>query len=315
MSTWTEAHRLANLAAAQAHGDLDIDPASFPVDVYGAIGDADVMLIWRPLPRLFGMYLDEPGSRPGVILNSELDPAVQRQTAAHELGHHVLGHGTRADLDLEALLERRSGWPDVEKAAEAFASWFLMPRRAIAAAMARLNLGRLTQPTDVYRLSLLLGTSYRTTVRHLPNLRLASQEQARSWMSVPPSRIKTALDPAVEAPASRSHDVWIINRAMAGLTFTVRIGDRVVVELQHPDDQIDVAGCLVELETAGEKTLPLGARTSSRGGHLFPFEVREVPQLSGGSIHVRLSRACGEAWQVSFTIDRGRTGIARRWVT
>lgn len=52
MSTRTEAHRLANLAAAQAHGDLGIDPASFPVDVYGAIGDADVMLIWRPLPRL-----------------------------------------------------------------------------------------------------------------------------------------------------------------------------------------------------------------------------------------------------------------------
>lgn len=314
MSTWTEAHRLANLAAAQAHGDLGIDPAIFPVDVYGAIGDADVMLIWRPLPRLFGMYLDEPGSRPGVILNSELDPAAQRQTAAHELGHHVLGHGTRADVDLESLLERRSGWPDVEKAAEAFASWFLMPRRAIAAAMEHLDLDRLDQPMDVYRLSLLLGTSYRTTVRHLPNLRLATQEQTRSWISFPPSRIKTALDPATEAPDSRSHDVWIVNRATAGLTLTVRVGDRVVIELQHPDDQIDVAACLVELETAGE-TLPLGARTRSRGGHLVPFEVREVPPLSGGSIHVRLSRARGEAWQVGFTIDRGRTGIARRWVT
>ena len=154
MSTWIEAHRLANLAAAQAHGDLGIDPASFPVDVYGAIGDADVMLIWRPLPRLFNMYLDESGSRPGVILNSALDPAVQRQTAAHELGHHVFGHGTRADADLEFLLERRRGWPDAEKAAEAFASWFLMPRRAIVAAMARLNFRHLTQPTDVYRLSL-----------------------------------------------------------------------------------------------------------------------------------------------------------------
>ena len=314
MSTWIEAHRLANLAAAQAHGDLGIDPASFPVDVYGAIGDADVMLIWGPMPRLFGMYLDESDSRPGVILNSALDPAVQRQTAAHELGHHVLGHGTRADADLEFLLERRRGWPDVEKAAEVFASWFLMPRRAIVAAMARLNLRHLTQPTDVYRLSLLLGTSYRTTVRHLPNLRLASQEQARSWMSVSPGRIKTALDPAVEAPASRSHDVWIVNRAMAGLTLTVRVGDRLVVALQHPDDRLDVAACLVELETAGE-ILSLGAHTSSRGGYLVPFEVREVPGQPGGSIHVRLSRARHEVWKVDFTIERGRTGIAPRWVT
>jgi hypothetical protein len=314
MSTWTEAHRLANLAAAQAHGCLGVDPSSFPVDVYGAIGEADVMLIWRPLPRLFGMYLDEPGSRPGVILNSELDPAVQRQTAAHELGHHVFGHGTRADVDLEALIERRSGWSDVEKAAEAFASWFLMPRRAIAAAMACMDLGRLTQPTDVYRLSLLLGTSYRTTVRHLPNLRLASQEQARSWMSIPPSRIKAALDPAAEAPASRSHDVWIVNRAMAGLTLTVRVGDRVVVESESPDDRIDVSACLVELVTAGE-ILPLGARASAHRGHPVPFQVGGVPRLSGGSIHVRLARACGEAWEVRFTVARGCTGIARRWVT
>ncbi|MGH3884487.1 MAG: hypothetical protein ACRDRC_13960, partial [Pseudonocardiaceae bacterium] len=76
----------------------------------------------------------------------------------------------------------------------------------------------------------------RTTVRHLPNLRLVSRKQASSWMSVPPSRIKTTLDPAAEAPASRSHDVWIVNRAMAGLTLTIRVGDRLVVELQHPDD-------------------------------------------------------------------------------
>jgi Zn-dependent peptidase ImmA (M78 family) len=126
MSTWTQAHRIANLAAAQAHRDLGIDTNCFPIDVYRAIEDAGMVLMWRPLPRLFGWYF--AGPRPGILLNNQLDYGSQRHTAAHELGHHILGHGTRADLDLDPLTDRRAGWTEVEKTAEAFASWFLMPR-------------------------------------------------------------------------------------------------------------------------------------------------------------------------------------------
>jgi hypothetical protein len=48
------------LAAAQAHGDYGIDTAIWPVDIYGAIYTADVMTLWRHMPRQFGAYVNDP---------------------------------------------------------------------------------------------------------------------------------------------------------------------------------------------------------------------------------------------------------------
>ena len=312
MSTWLEAHRLANLAAAQTHGDLNVDPAHFPVDVFGAIGEADVMLIWRPLPRLFGAYLDEPDSRPGIILNNGLSHAAQRQTAAHELGHHVLGHGTRTDLDLDPFTERHTNWSDVEKAAEAFASWFLMPRRAMAAAMARLGLERLTQPAEVYRLSLLLGTPYRSTLRHLPNVRLASQALTRSWMSVPPGRIKAGLDPA-PVPTSREPDVWVVGPALTGLTLSVRPSDRLIIELADSADRVEVGPGVVELATR-TAAAPGMRGAPSEAARRVPFEVGATPGPAEHTITVRSSTR-SDSWAVQLKVEGHRSGIARRWVT
>ncbi|MBV8992970.1 MAG: hypothetical protein JO287_04530, partial [Pseudonocardiales bacterium] len=84
--TWTDANRAANIAAAQAHHALNVDTATPPIDVREAIAVADVLLMWRPLPRLFGMYINQPGSRPGILVNSEVPRSARRHTAAHELG-------------------------------------------------------------------------------------------------------------------------------------------------------------------------------------------------------------------------------------
>lgn len=308
MTTWPQAHQIANLAAAQAHGDLDIDPTVFPVDVYRAIGDAGIVLVWRPLPRLFGMYVNEPGSRPGILLNNGIDPATQRHTAAHELGHHVLGHGTQADLDLDPLTERRTGWTAVEKAAEAFASWFLMPRRAVLAALSQLGRERIERPADVYLLSLLLGTPYRTTVRHLPNIRLVSRDRANSWMTVPPNRIKASLDPSIETPPSRVPDVWVINRRFADSVITVGIGDRLVVDLYNHADRVEASPGLRAIPTTG---------TTGSGRETCPalLEVAEVDPLDVGMVTVRSAGSAAD-WSVNLRFDLRRpTGIARRWVT
>jgi hypothetical protein len=312
MSTWPQAHRIANLAAAQAHGDLGIDPTRFPVDVYRAIEDAGIVLMWRPLPRLFGMYFDEPGSRPGILLNNQLDHAGQRHTAAHELGHHILGHGTRADIDLDPLTDPRAGWTEVEKTAEAFASWFLMPRRAVLAALSQLGRERIEEPADAYFLSLLLGTPYRSTVRHLPNLRLASRDRAQGWFKVPPNRIKASLDPAVHTPPSREPDVWVINRGFADTTITMRIGDRLVVELDDSDDHIDNPPELRKI-AARRTPVMLGAMRRRREVTPALFEVGEAVPASGGLITVRPASG-DKAWEVGLSIGGRELGITQRWV-
>lgn len=237
---WQAAHRVANIAAAQAHGRLGVDLGGVQVNVEAAIHAQGAVLMWQQMPSLFGAYVNEPGSVPGILINSGLPRGARRHTAAHELGHAFMGHVTTADdgstidtvlgdeFDAIPPANRRRAWPDQEKCAEAFAAWFLMPRRVVASALTVVGVQGPTAPEDVYQLSLLLGTSYRTTLRHLPNLRLIGSQNAQAWSRVAPGTLKAALDRGTPSPASRRGDVYVLNRRFNGLNLTVGVGDRFV---------------------------------------------------------------------------------------
>ncbi|WP_329574964.1 ImmA/IrrE family metallo-endopeptidase [Kitasatospora sp. NBC_01250] len=139
--------------------------------------------------------MDEDDDGPAVLLNADLDVITQRHTAAHELGHHRLGHRSAADdnLDPSARWGDRS-WPDHEKVAEAFAAWFLMPRPAVLRAVKQVAGGAgPSRPEHVYLVARALGTSYAGTVRHLARLRLLTHEQADRWHGIAPSALKSSL--------------------------------------------------------------------------------------------------------------------------
>ncbi|WP_368045822.1 helix-turn-helix domain-containing protein [Nocardiopsis sp. HUAS JQ3] len=68
-----------------------------------------------------------------AIVNEHLQPGRQRSTAAHELGHLVLGDEFSSDLGVHA--SRR----DREKAVDAFAAEFLLPTKVARRAVARKN--------------------------------------------------------------------------------------------------------------------------------------------------------------------------------
>lgn len=239
MLTWLAAHQIANMAAAKAHSALAVNLSKSQVNVVDAIRTSGAELMWQPIPRIFGAYVNEANSRPGILVNSALPHGARRYTAAHELGHHVLGHTTtvddgstidtvlREELDAIPGAGRRRTWPDQEKLAEAFAAWFLMPRRVTENALSVLGISRPRSDLDVYRLSLLLGTSYRTTVRHLPNLKLAHGSNAASWARTSPARLKAQLDAGYPPPASRTGDVWLLEPSLNALQIHLQAGDRV----------------------------------------------------------------------------------------
>lgn len=135
--SWQVANRVASIAAAQAHDELSIDPTVFPVPVATAINTAGVTLMWQALPRIFGAYINDAEATPGILINNQLNRASRRQTAAHELGHHLLLHGSAVDDDIFGAGAKadstRPFWSASERAAEAFGHWFLMPRRAVLA--------------------------------------------------------------------------------------------------------------------------------------------------------------------------------------
>ena len=102
--------RTAILRAAQAadrlHKEFDTktytDGEEGRINVFGMMADRDLPVMFRPLDKLLGAYLNE-GS-PGVIITTQRQLPVQRCTAAHELGHAVLGH--TPSLDPEDILMR-----------------------------------------------------------------------------------------------------------------------------------------------------------------------------------------------------------------
>ena len=106
--------RAGTMAAARLHHALDLRAAitmrGGAVDVFGAIQALDLPLLMRPLKGLLGAYLSDPV--PGVLVTTERPMAIQRFTAAHELGHYTLKH--LPSLDDESILRRMpmAGVPD-----------------------------------------------------------------------------------------------------------------------------------------------------------------------------------------------------------
>ncbi|MGI5144283.1 ImmA/IrrE family metallo-endopeptidase [Streptomyces sp. CA-106110] len=228
---WKLAHRIASMAAIQAHRDLGVDRTQY-VHVHRAIKEAGVIGMTQPMPRLFGVYFSPADKGPAVLLNATLNVITQRHTAAHELGHHRLGHRSAADKELDPALRWGNGsWPDEEKTAEAFAAWFLMPLPAVRSALGRICGGRPSSPEHVYRLARELGTSYAGTVRHLENLRLLDSSRASQWAKIPPAGLRSALAGGAALPAQTQ--VHVVTGASDGQTVHADAGDVLVLHLDE----------------------------------------------------------------------------------
>ena len=101
-----------------------------------------------------------------------------------------------------------------------------MPIRAVKTVLTRLGLDRPREATDVYQLSLHLGTSYRGTLRHLVNLRMLAPGVAKTWASIPPARLRAMI-------CGQRHDlparVWELTTLSDGSRLAVEVGDRLIL--------------------------------------------------------------------------------------
>jgi Zn-dependent peptidase ImmA (M78 family) len=229
--TWQQANHQAAIESSNLHGELGLS-IERPIDVFAAIERLGIVLAFAPMDKCSGVYI--PASRPrslaGILIHQGHPRSRQRFTAAHELGHHVFGHEFEIDTDLEQRFFRNgyNSVSDREKQAEAFATWFLMPRRLLRAGMRELELS-LEEPAEVYALSLWLGTSYQATVRQLETTRILDVETAAEWRSVEPRTIKLGLIGNNDMDLRR--DVWWIDHTTTSNPIDVRPGDRLIVRL------------------------------------------------------------------------------------
>lgn len=287
--TWQSANRVAAIAAAQAHGDLGIDTTAAPVDVGAVIDRAGVALMHRPLPTLFGVYLHGVATGPGIMVNNALTRAVRRHTAAHELGHHRFGHQSSVEAGVDATdpsaslrVTRRGGWSDEEKTAEAFASWFLMPRRAVMAVCDDMAVTAPHTAAQVYQLALRLGTTFAATLRHLGVLKVISQAQARSWAAVAPATLKRQLG-GDDTTSTRGIDVWDLTLAP---TYTP-------VSVASPGDILVITAGVLEtcaVQGPAEIVGPVAGGWAGRCGDPGEVDARVTLATSSTSYSVGVAR-------------------------
>ena len=104
MTTADDLRREAVLHAEMVLADLDLDLGS-RVPVFDVIEDRGIWLSFEPLKNLLGVY-QRVDVAAGIAIHVGHPLPLQRFTAAHELGHHLLGHESSFD-DRDAI-ERQS---------------------------------------------------------------------------------------------------------------------------------------------------------------------------------------------------------------
>jgi Zn-dependent peptidase ImmA (M78 family) len=161
-----------------------------PVCVYDLADEMGVDVRFLPCSSMEGMYCK---SNSPVIFVSALRPAGrQAYTCAHELGHHVFGHGSilvDEFLDVSVAQNRRD---PQEILADMFAGFLLMPKSAVEHAFTvRGSDPRSCTPLQVYTIAGWLGVGYQTLLYHMAyTLHLISAYQARELEKIPPSTIR-----------------------------------------------------------------------------------------------------------------------------
>src|SRR5258706_4864717 len=138
MTTRRDAILTGAIRATELHDELGmrerLKAGDRPVDVLQTIGDLGLPILFRPLKSLLGAYVPA-ASTAGILITTERDLHIQRFTAAHELGHHILKHkalSLDADVGFVARGEKQ-GYDSQELEADSFAAEFLLPKWLIVA--------------------------------------------------------------------------------------------------------------------------------------------------------------------------------------
>jgi Zn-dependent peptidase ImmA (M78 family)/predicted secreted protein len=244
--------RIGSLRAQRALKAAEVD-FEWPIDVFGSIERERVWLLFQPLDRLYGAYRRH--ATPGIIIHAGHPYRLQRFTAAHELGHHLLGHDISVDSQ-EEVERQASGLPAQEIEAQAFAATYLMPVQLVNRGLATLGLDRrpsAIRPEQAYRLSLEIGSSYSATVTQLAALERINATNAHELLKAQPIEIKTELAFG-HRPANARADVWPLSKEDDGRTLQISRDDEVHVRLvespttgyrwrpEQPDGQLELVG-------------------------------------------------------------------------
>lgn len=207
-------------AAARIRAEHGIGPAdaTCPFDLAEQLG---VVVRMVGLPSVEGVFLSCP--RPIIFVSIERPPGRRRYTCAHELAHHVFGHGTCLD---EIGRNAEATWNPEEFLAQRFAAALLMPKLAIESSFARRGWSIETpSPESVFVVAQNLGVGYATLLEMLERtLERLSAALAVKLRRIPLSRIRSGLAGFVV-----DRDLVVVDEHWGTRPVDIEIGDTVLL--------------------------------------------------------------------------------------
>lgn len=322
------ARRAATLEAHRIRAKLDLTPTE-RVDIFRLIVNEDIWLRFAILGRLYGAY-QRTRCGAGILINNQHPLHLQRMTAAHEYGHHVLKH--EVSLDEEEAIEGRLSNGLREQEAFAFASALMIPLDGVHAKLpASWRPGRrwMPNPEALYAMAAEFGVSYRALVVQLAALEIISWRQAEEFRDVSPLRIKRDLASGQE-PANTRVTVWRFGRDDNGRRVTTDIGDEIHLYLPAGTTQkdrwklVDV-GDLDAIEILGDSLLSTRSIVTEDSQHIA------FRAVAATTVGLALNRECTlipESFSLALTVlpderpegeglhrlqQRQLIGAMRRW--
>jgi len=213
--------QLASEAVAQALWlrkklRVAFDQPCCPIDAAEELG---IEVRFMDIPSMEGMYV--AGASPLIVLSSLRPQGRRNFTGAHEIGHHILGHGQQFDEMKETKGARRTVEPR-EFSADCFASHLLMPKSAVDNGMTRrkYTYQSLTS-TQAYMMSNWLGVGYTSFVNHLQyGLSVISRRDAQQLLSSEPREIRSDV---LGRPLPQA--LHIVDEAWTGRAVDCEVGD------------------------------------------------------------------------------------------
>jgi IrrE N-terminal-like domain len=258
-------------AAARCRAQQTV-AADAAICIYDLSERLGVDVRFEQLPSMEGVYLRLECP---VILVSSLRPLRRRRfTCAHELGHHIFGHGSRYDAIVDDRKQIRANDPD-ELLADSFAAALLMPKTTIASAF-HLRGYSTASPTaiQVYAVAGWLGVGFNTLIYQMDQTyRLMEPGAAAALRRHRPIDIRSELL-GMDCP----HDVLIVDQYWKHRAVDVEVGDRLLLP---PACKLE--GTAVRIDRA-EATRSIAEATS-------PGISRLVASKHDWATYVRVSRA------------------------
>ena len=185
-------HERAILKADEIRTQLGLDMFE-PINIFDSCNKLGLTVRFVDV-NMEGLYVKQKnGLYPTVILSSQRPLPRRCFTCAHELGHHVFGHGLMIDV--------LSDWQNVspikdsnELLVDSFASALLMPYAGIQAEFGKRKWSiRDASPIEFYTICSVFGVGYQTLITNCRANRLINKEKAELLLKYKPGMILSSI--------------------------------------------------------------------------------------------------------------------------